>query len=121
MKKLISSGLFLILALTSFTTNVTAHEEYNTSANIRYNTYQLENNQNPYYTRTTSTASRATQQRARAKRTTGQPQIIYIYQNVPADAYGHTYYTPGYPGCGRSDIILGGQSWAACILVSRSA
>ena len=48
-----------------------------------------------------------------------QPQIIYIYQNVPS-SYGYTYTNPGYPGCGRSDIIIGGQSWASCNVAESS-
>lgn len=43
-----------------------------------------------------------------------EPQIIYVYQTIPNNWYGYSTYNPGYPGCGRSDIIIGWQAWAAC-------
>ncbi len=48
-----------------------------------------------------------------------EPTIIYIYQTVPSNNYSY-YSNPGYPGCGASDIIIGGQAWASCNATSRS-
>jgi hypothetical protein len=48
----------------------------------------------------------------RAYQRNRQPvKIIYVYQSLPT-----TTIAPfsSYPGCSRSDIIIGGQVWAAC-------
>ena len=55
----------------------------------------------------------------RIRRTQNQDtQTVYMYQPIPSSGYG--YYSGGYPGCGRDDIIVWGQVWAACNVGSRS-
>lgn len=48
---------------------------------------------------------------------TSEPEIIYVYQTVPNTNF-NTSAT--YPGCGRSDIIIGGQAWASCNASTKS-
>lgn len=46
-----------------------------------------------------------------------QPQVIYVYQNIPTtpvQIYG------SYPGCSRADIVIGGQVWAGCNVYDRN-
>ncbi len=50
-------------------------------------------------------------------RTQRPPQIIYIYQNLPTAPIS---YFSSYPGCSRSDIVIGGQTWAACNAYDRN-
>lgn len=104
MKKLLSYLILTFLWLWGFAWAVIAHETYD-----RYDS-----------NRTSYKSSSTSSQRNKNKRTTTrqQPKIIYIYQNVPST--GYTYTSPGYPGCGRSDIVVGGQAWASCNISTRS-
>lgn len=107
MKKIISLLITMLVIFSNLVTAVEAHNDMYYTDDNYYTTSGYAYTQ--YY------GNQRTSNKRKVKRTnTRQPQIIYVYQTVPTSGYTYTQYNPGYPGCGRADIIIGGQIWAAC-------
>lgn len=108
MKKLLS--LLLILISLGFVLEANA-ANYRNRRVMRPAVYNTNTYQQPYYNYNDYTYNQPYQQYQQ------QPQIIYVYQTIPSSPI--SIYS-SYPGCARSDILIGGQVWAGCNALDRN-